>query len=100
LLLTIGIELPVYWLASSTKSAKTVLAAILINAFTNPLVLYCHIYVLSRRPWWQGFVVLELATVVIEALLFSFMTKIKLQRAMTVSLAANTLSAAAGFLLG
>jgi len=92
-LLTAASESLVYLIVLRRPASRLVLSAVLINALTNPLANYAHLYLHA------GQVPLEAAVVLCEGLLISLLFPTGLKQGIAVSLAANMLSAGLGLLV-
>ena len=70
------------------------------TAITHPQLSALALWAYERYPYWPSGLTLEAAVVVIEGLLIAWMAMLRLDRAMLVSLAANSGSLALGLWLG
>ena len=92
LILTIVIEFIVYSIAIRKNYGKLFLYSILINAFTNPLANLAY----SLK---SNFLFIEFLVILIEIPLIKYLFKIKLWKAILISVIANIVSAILGFLI-
>jgi hypothetical protein len=69
------------------------------TAITHPQLWALALWAYERYPYWPSVLTLEAAVVVIEGLLIAWMAMLRLDRAMLVSLAANSGSLTLGLWL-
>ena len=93
LLVTIGLELLVYFLVIRREPGKLLLYSILINAATEPLALFTYQNLLSN--FW----IIEAVVVGVESFLICLLFHLPYRRALFLSLLANGFSALVGVLI-
>ena len=93
LLLTILIEFSLLWVFLSEKTVRILLYTILINCFTLPLATYGYHYLISNL------LLIEILVILTETLLIRLLFKIGYTKALTVSVAANLVSAVVGLFI-
>ena len=86
--LTLIIEFFVFWIGTREKAGKVALYVLLINAFTWPLI--------SIFVTMNNFLFLELFVFVIEAVLITFLFRIRWWKASIISFIANFITALMG----
>jgi len=69
------------------------------TAITHPQLWTAALWAYERYPYWPSVLTLEAAVVVAEGALIAWMAMLRLDRAMLVSLAANSGSLALGLLI-
>jgi hypothetical protein len=94
-----------YALAWATRwdcrgAAHVATASAAATAITHPQLWALALWAYERYPYWPSVLTLEAAVVVIEGALIAWMAMLRLDRAMLVSLAANSGSLALGLLIG
>ena len=100
-LLTLLLELPVafvvvrVWGLSLTRA---VLAALLASSLTHPLAWQTALMLVTMRPWWLVWLLIEAGVVVVEALVFRRLLRLPWSRALWLSFLVNAVSASAGWL--
>jgi hypothetical protein len=70
------------------------------TAITHPQLWTAALWAFERYPYWPSVLTLEAAVVVVEGAAVAWMAMLRLDRAMLVSLAANSGSLALGLLIG
>ena len=70
------------------------------TAITHPQLWALALWAYDRYPYWPSVVTLEALVVLIEGPLIAWMAMLRLDRAILVSLAANSGSLALGLLIG
>jgi hypothetical protein len=105
LVISVAIEAPIaYAIVAATKwpgrgPLHAAAAAAVATAVTHPQLWFNAVPWLSDRVgYWPSVAVGEIAVVLVEGALITWMAQLKLQRAMLVSLVANAASFAAGVL--
>lgn len=96
LLGTIGVEYVAFAGLHRRLRATDLAYLTLINALTNPLLIYLHRTVLVDRPWLWGFFLLEFAVFLVETVLIAILFGYPLRRSLAVSFACNATSALVG----
>lgn len=91
-ILTVVLELIVFWLILRAKMGSLVVAAIVINLITWPIASY--IYARFLLPWS----LVEVCVFVIEILLVMLLLRVKFGKAILISFLANFVSALMGYL--
>jgi hypothetical protein len=94
-----------YALASAARwecrgAAHVAAGSAAATAITHPQLWAAALWAYERYPYWPSVLTLEAAVVVIEGLLIAWMAMLRPDRAMLVSLAANSGSLALGLWLG
>ena len=69
------------------------------TAITHPQLWAAALWAYPRFPYWPSIIVLELAVVLVEGGLIAWMAALRIDRAMLVSLAANSASCFIGLWL-
>jgi hypothetical protein len=70
------------------------------TAITHPQLWALALWAYDRYPYWPSVLTLEALVVLVEGALIAWMAMLRLDRAMLVSLAANSGSLALGLLIG
>lgn len=101
LALTVAIELPVVLLVlRGRKWRRTLLAVLLANGLSHPLLHFALPHALAPEPKGRFILVGELAVFVLEALLYWLLVRPRPRaRAITASAVANAVSYAVGLLI-
>ena len=74
-------------------------AAAVATAVTHPQLWAAALWAYPRFGYWPSVIALEAVVVLVEGGLIGWMARLSLGHAMLISLAANTASCAAGFLI-
>lgn len=93
LLITITLEFLILWLFFKDSILKIFTYSVLINSFTLPIATYIYFNVLNN------FLIIESMVVLVESVLIMFLMEIDYKKAISISLIANTVTAAIGFLI-
>jgi hypothetical protein len=105
LLISAAIEAPIAFLIvrathwPSRGALHAGIAAAVATAVTHSQLWAAALWAYPRFGYWPSVIVLEAIVVLVEGCLIGWMARLSLRRAMLISLAANTASCAAGFLV-
>ncbi|MGC9953235.1 MAG: hypothetical protein ABSD21_03030 [Rhizomicrobium sp.] len=105
LLISAAIEAPIAYLIvramhwPSRGAVQAGFAAAVATAVTHPQLWSAALWAYPRFGYWPSVIFLEMIVVLVEGGLIGWMASLSLHRAMLVSLATNTASCAAGFLI-
>lgn len=100
-LLTLLLELPValalarVWDLPLPRVGMTTLLA---SSLTHPLAWQTALMLVTMRPWWLVWLLIEAGVVVMEALVFRRLLRLPWSRALWLSFLVNAVSASAGWL--
>lgn len=105
LLLSAVIEAPVAWLIAyiagwpSRGALHVGLAAAAATAITHPQLWAAAFWAYPRFDYWPSVITLEAGVILAEGVLIAWMAALRIDRAMLVSLAANSASVLCGLWL-
>jgi hypothetical protein len=105
LLLSAAIEAPIAYLVAriarwpSRGNLHIAGAAAAATAITHPQLWTAALWSYERFPYWLSISTLESAVVITEGLLIAWMAALRIDRAMIVSLVANSASVIVGLLI-
>ena len=93
LVLTILIEFVIIWLFLKENPLRILFYSAIINCLTLPLATYGYNYIKSNM------LLIEILVVFAESLLIMFLFKLKYQKALLISAAANVVTAFVGVII-